>query len=104
MTRVAVVSSDSVNVDGHFGKAERFLIYDLTAAGPEFVAMRASTPLSVDDPDHPFDPERFAKVLSVLHDCEQVFSIKIGDVPAAKLKEQGIEPLIFAGPIADLPR
>ena len=27
--RIAVVSTDGLNVDDHFGKARRFLIYDL---------------------------------------------------------------------------
>jgi predicted Fe-Mo cluster-binding NifX family protein len=28
-TRIAVVSTDRVHVNDHFGKAERFLIYDV---------------------------------------------------------------------------
>ncbi len=97
--RIAAVSTDGKNVDDHFGKATEFLIYDLTEKGPDFVARRQSIPLSVNDPAHPFDPARFGKIVDVIRDCQAVYVTRIGDVPAAELKKQGIEPRIYTGGI-----
>ena len=38
------------------------------------------------------DPDKFKKVSDSLKDCSQVYVVQIGDTPAAKLKEIGIEP------------
>ena len=101
--RIAVVTTDGANVNDHFGKAERFLIYDLNDK-MIFVEERPTVTYSVGDPDHYFDPERFAQVSGLLKDCSKVYVTKIGEVPSAKLKEMGIEPVIYEGSIAKIPR
>lgn len=103
MTRIAVVSIDGIHVDGHFGKADRFLIFDAKDKELIFLETRSSTPLSVDDPDHTFDAERFESVHRVIQDCQKVFVTQIGDTPASKLREQRIEPILFSGPISSIP-
>jgi nitrogen fixation protein NifB len=100
--RIAVVSKDGKTVDEHFGRAERFLVYEVTDTGPVFVEERPTVPLSVGDPDHPFDPDRFAEVVANIADCTQVFCTRIGEVPKAKLEERGIRPVTSEGPIADV--
>ena len=99
--RIAVVSTDGINVNGHFGRAMRFLIYDL-GREMKLVDTRPSETLSVGDPDHAFDPDRFGRVSAHLKDCRRVYATRVGDVPAAKLKELGIEPMIYSGAIADI--
>ncbi|MEW5804121.1 MAG: NifB/NifX family molybdenum-iron cluster-binding protein [bacterium] len=101
--RIAVVSKDGKNVDEHFGQAGRFLIYDFGDT-MTFVEDRQSEPLSVGDPHHSFDEQKFGRILALLKDCTKVYVNKIGQVPAAKLKESGIEPVIYAGAIASIPR
>ncbi len=96
--RIAVVSKDNVNVDDHFGMAEAFLIYDISNE-LEFVEKRTSEKLSVGDPNHPFDADKFNRVYSTIKDCKKVFVTKIGEGPAKKLKELGIEPVVYAGTI-----
>lgn len=100
-TRIAVVSTDGKNVNDHFGKARRFLIYDCDET-LTFIAERQAGPLSVDDPTHPFDADKFGRIAVQLKDCAKVYVTRIGDVPAAKLKELGIKPVIYEGPIAAL--
>ncbi|MBT8763120.1 hypothetical protein KFV02_04160 [Desulfohalobiaceae bacterium Ax17] len=102
-TRIAVVSKDGTNVDEHFGTAKRFLIYDCNDE-MTFVEERPTESLSVGDPDHPFDPERFGRVAAQLKDCVKIYVTKIGETPAAKLKELGIEAVIYEGPITDIPK
>jgi len=99
--RIAVVSTDGANVNDHFGKAERFLIYDCDDK-MIFVEERPVETYSAGDPEHPFDPERFGRVSALLKDCGKIYVTQIGGVPAAKLKELGIEPVIYEGPVADI--
>jgi nitrogen fixation protein NifX len=98
VTRIAAVSTDGLNVDEHFGKADRFLIYDL-GDRMTFVEDRPTKKLSVGDPGHPFDPDRFARIAALLKDCSKVYATQIGTVPAAKLNALGIEPVVYCGAI-----
>jgi nitrogen fixation protein NifX len=98
-TRIAAVSTDGLNVDDHFGKAQRFLIYDFDDQ-LIFVEERCTEMLSVDDPGHAFDADKFNRILSILKDCRKVYITQIGELPAAKLKESGIQPVIYNGAIA----
>ena len=101
--RIAVVSTDGKNVDDHFGKAVRFLIYDLNDK-VAFVEDRPTEKYSVGDPDHDFDPVKFDKVTGVIKDCAKIYITRIGEVPEAELKKIGIEPVIYSGPINNIPR
>ena len=100
-TRIAVVSSDGVAVDEHFGKADHFLIFDVDET-LRLVEKRTIEPLSVGDPNHPFDTQKFDRISSRLKDCSKVYMTRIGETPAAKLKAMNIEPVIYTGAIADI--
>ena len=67
-----------------------------------FVDKRPTKKYSVDDPNHSFDQERFDRVSNLLGDCGRIYVTRIGEVPAAKLKEVGVEPVVYEGPIADI--
>lgn len=101
ITRIAAVSTDGVHIDEHFGKAERFLIYDMEKQ-LSWVEDRAAEPLSIGNPNHPFDPDKFQRIADLLKDCSKVYVTQIGDTPAIKLRAMGIEPVIFHGRIADI--
>jgi nitrogen fixation protein NifX len=100
-TRIAVVSTDGISVDDHFGKANRFLIYDIDDQLTK-VEDRSAKTLSVQDPDHLFDPDKFGRIAALLKDCSKVYITRIGEIPAAKLKELGIEPVVYSGAIMDI--
>ncbi len=99
--RIAIVSTDGANVNNHFGMAKRFLIYDCNDK-ITFVEERQTESLSVGDPDHSFDAEKFGRIASLLKDCSKIYVTQIGEVPASKLEELGIEPVIHEGPIANI--
>jgi nitrogen fixation protein NifX len=98
-TKVAVVSTDGIHVDEHFGKAERFLIYNMDNL-TTLVEERTTEPLSVGDPNHPFDADKFNRIASLLKDCAKVYSTKIGGKPAEELTHLGVEPVVYSGTIA----
>lgn len=99
--RVAVVSTDGIHVDEHFGKAQRFLIYDINDPAT-LVEERPTETLSVGDPNHPFDADRFNRIAALLKDCAKVYSTQIGERPAKELTALGIEPVVYSGTIADI--
>lgn len=99
--RIAAVSKDGIHVDDHFGKADRFLIYDMDDR-MTFVEERATETLSVGDPGHAFDPDKFGRIAALLKDCRKVYVSQIGKVPAAELNALGIEAVVYSGAIADI--
>ena len=103
LKRIAVVSTDSVNVNDHFGMAEAFLIYEIED-GLKFIEKRTSEKLSIGDPNHPFDADKFGRVYEKIKDCSNVYVTKIGEGPAKKLKELGVEPVVYEGAISGIVR
>jgi len=69
--RIAIVSTDGTNVNDHFGMAKRFLIYDCNDE-TTLVEERQTESLSVGDPDHPFDAEKFGRIAALLKDCSKI--------------------------------
>lgn len=98
--RIAVASRDGLQVDEHFGKASRFLLYEVDEDGTRFVEERRCAPLSTGNPDHAFDRQRFRAVTKTLIGCQRVYVVNIGGRPAEELTLLGIEPVCFDGPIA----
>lgn len=102
--KIAIVSTDGISVNDHFGRAKRFLIYEAgDEAGLQKIEERAVVPLSTGDPSHGFDEERFAAVLAALAGCSRVYATRIGDRPRQELEERGIIPVIHAGAINAIP-
>ncbi|MBC2733361.1 MAG: hypothetical protein HF981_03280 [Desulfobacteraceae bacterium] len=101
--RYAIVSTDGVTVNEHFGFATHFLIYNMNDR-MTLVEKRETESLSVGDPDHLFDPDRFARIAARLKDCCRVYVTRIGDTPAGRLRDIGVQPVIYAGAIADISR
>lgn len=100
--KIAVASSDGVNVDQHFGQAKQFLIYKATPTAFKLLDELVVDPYSPGDKDHSFDRDRFTKVTEKLTDCRKIFVTKIGKAPAAELVKMGIELVIYQGPISDI--
>jgi predicted Fe-Mo cluster-binding NifX family protein len=100
--QVAIVSTDGINVDDHFGRAERFLIYEISGNSQALTAIKIAAPLSDGDPDHKFNPDRFSEITAKLTGCERLYCTRIGDRPAAELKRLGIESVIYAGQIKSI--
>lgn len=101
--RVAVASTDGVSVNEHFGKAGKFLIYELLPSGPRFVEERPCEAYSGNDPEqHTFDAEKFKRVAGLLRDCRRVYVTRIGQRPAEELALLDIRPVVGAGPIKQL--
>lgn len=93
--KVAITTTDGVNVNQHFGKAEVFHVYDLEKGNIKILEKRniksycdnkEETPL-----DHEFDKDRFDQVYETIKDCSILYTCKIGDTPLNKLTEKGMK-------------
>jgi predicted Fe-Mo cluster-binding NifX family protein len=86
----------------HFGQADAFYICDLHEWGITFSDLRYTTPYGGGESDHAFRPERFEPIGELLRDCNRVFVRRIGDEPARKLADRGIDAVTFDGDMNQL--
>ena len=97
MIKIAISTSNGTSVDRHFGKADCFYIYKLTDNGLEFLEKRDvdsyCTPENAAQfaQNDAFNTDRFDKVYGVIQDCQILYTQKIGETPARKLREKGME-------------
>jgi predicted Fe-Mo cluster-binding NifX family protein len=97
--RIAVASKSGVEVDQHFGHAERFLIYDFNQGRPQPVGEVQVEKYCSFDPDHPFRHRQFAAIVEALQGCKAVVTAMIGDYPRQELEKAGLAHVAAVGPI-----
>lgn len=96
--KVAFATTDGVHVDEHFGRAERFTIYEFTPEGYRNLGMRVfseSRDITVEGTKGqgmPHDTTVNEKV-ERLSDCGIVYLTSIGGPSAARLANRGIMPV-----------
>ena len=96
--KVAVVSSDGINLDLHFGEANDFIIYELKDGIYKKSDIRAIPPKNI----HPNkeggriggccfrDEEQLEKIAEIISDCEYLLINKIGNHPSRILQRQDV--------------
>lgn len=97
--RIAVASKSGIEVDQHFGHAERFLLFEYSrgttvSAGEVVVEKYCSY-----DPDHPFRHRQFDAIVAALQGCRVVVTAMIGEYPLAELEKAGLKHVTASGPI-----
>ncbi len=97
--QIAIASTDGETINEHFGKAERFFIYDFTDSHLALLKVVTVVPLSTGDPNHAFNQERMMATLAALKGCQRVYCTRIGERPGAELEKAGIELVLGAGQI-----
>ena len=84
--RIAVASKDDIRVDQHFGHAESFLVYDVTADGVTPLGRREIASYAEGEDEDPRQTTR-----RMLADCKVLLVAKIGPNPQEQLAAAGIE-------------
>ncbi len=86
--RLAVASNTSENLDGHFGSAKRFLVYQVSQTEARLIEIR--------DPSGCEDTEDANSARAqMLADCQLLYVQSIGGPAAAKVIRAGIHPVKF---------
>lgn len=88
--RVAVASNTGENLDGHFGSAPRFLIYQVSRDAVRLIDVR-STQMADEAEDKNVARSR------LIDDCQIVYVQSIGGPAAAKVVRAGVHPVKFPG-------
>lgn len=126
---IAITTSNGIDVDTHFGKAERFLIYETDTEQPhllgevraqaycdwttslqtltteQFAATIAGMRECADTPPaHRMMPEKLSAVAQALGDCRVVVTAMIGEAPQQELERLGITVHTVSAPVAEVLR
>lgn len=96
---VAVASKSGVEVDQHFGHAERFLVYDCAAGHPHLLKEVPVEKYCSYDPDHAFRKPQFQAIIDALQGCRAVVTAMIGEYPRQELEKAGLVHVTAEGPI-----
>ena len=91
---IAIASTDGETVNAHFGRADRFLIYDIAPGSRSMMSIRKVEPLSTGERNHSFDQQRIDAVVEAIKDCRMVYCTKIGERPRQELEKYGITAII----------
>jgi len=94
--RVAVASNSGENLDGHFGSAPRFLVYQVGKAAMKLIDVRPT--LIADEAE-----DKNVARSELINDCQIVYVQSIGGPAAAKVVRAGVHPVKIpaAGPARD---
>ncbi len=94
--RVAVASNTAANLDGHFGSAPRFLVYQVGKTAIRLVDVRPT--LIADEAE-----DKNVARSELINDCQLVYVQSIGGPAAAKVVRAGVHPVKIptAGPATD---
>ena len=95
--RVAIASTDNINVDQHFGRAESFLIVDVNEDGTyEEIEQRFVTPVCMGGHHN---QENLQKGARALEDCNFVLAARIGEGATAELADLNIASFEMHGTV-----
>lgn len=86
--RIACASNDGINIDGHFGSCNQFMIYQVSADEVRLIDVRETdipAGLEVDD-KNVFRAE-------LIQDCQVLYIVSVGGPAAAKIVKLGIHPI-----------
>jgi nitrogen fixation protein NifX len=88
--RVAAASSDGKYVNQHFGKTDKFLIFDIKDNKEhEFIELRETAPRCGGDPNLK------EETIELISDCDILLVSQIGPGAQKKLLNKGVRPLIM---------
>jgi len=100
---IAVTSSDGKQVDTHFGKAERFLVYEAGTGEPALLyEVQAPPYCGGAGPGHSLMPDKLAAIAAGLGDCRVVVTAMIGDAPREEMGRLGVDVVTVSGPVAEV--
>lgn len=96
---IAVASRDGLEINQHFGHAERFLIYDVAGTEAKLVDEKKVARYCSLDQDHPMRGHILAAIAEALAGCRAVVCAQIGQAPQMEMERLGLDTFVADGPI-----
>ena len=93
--RIAVSVTDDEKFTQHFGRAQKFLIYEFDGEKTEFIDRRESLKI-------PGEKHQWGKSLKVVDDCDVVICLQIGMTAKPGLKSMGKKVVEDEGPVEEV--
>lgn len=93
--RIAVAVSDDEKFTEHFGRAQKFMIYEFDGEEIELIDKRESKKV-------PGEKHQWGKSLKIVEDCDVVICLQIGITAKPGLKSEGKKVVEDEGPIEDV--
>ena len=90
--KVAVVSSDGKVINQHFGKASRFLIFEVDDGKIRFIEERVSAPVC-GSAENGHSDNSLGRTISLISECKAVLCARIGGGAEEELRKGGITPV-----------
>ncbi|PWB49684.1 MAG: dinitrogenase iron-molybdenum cofactor biosynthesis protein [Candidatus Methanoperedenaceae archaeon] len=87
--RVAIVSSDGKVINQHFGKASRFLIFEVDDGKIQYIEERKNIPVCGSAETGHAD-NALNRTIALISDCQTVLCSRIGGGAEEELKRNGI--------------
>lgn len=100
---IAVTSSDGKHIDTHFGKADRFLVYEVGTGEPALrYEVQAPRYCGGTGPGHGLMPDKLAAIAAGLGDCRVIVTAMIGESPKDEMERLGVEVISVGGPVNEV--
>lgn len=101
--KVAICSTDGQYVNQHFGKADKFMIYEIIGCGMSLVGQRkVMSYCKNQEENHDFNEDNLNRVFNTISDCEYLYTSNIGEKPLKELQERGLKVQVCNCPINEI--
>ena len=97
MSKVAIASTDGVNVNEHFGRAAFFRIYEVDEKSHDFLEIRDAVAACQQKRVH--NQTNFDLTLNLISDCDAIIVSRIGEGAAAYIIRKGFRVFEVCGKI-----
>ncbi|MBP5180787.1 MAG: hypothetical protein J6127_05815 [Clostridiales bacterium] len=97
--RIAVASTDGYTIDKHFGKADKFYIFEvINDEDVNEIEVREAEPVCL---GYGHEKQRMEDALRHLSDCRYIIASRVGDAAAVTAQTIGIETFSIPGDIGE---
>jgi predicted Fe-Mo cluster-binding NifX family protein len=95
----AVASKEGLEIDQHFGHAERFLIYEVSGGIVRLVDEKKVERYCSYDEEHPLRGHLLREIAGALQGCSAIVCARIGPAPWEEMSRLGFEVYCVSGEI-----
>jgi predicted Fe-Mo cluster-binding NifX family protein len=104
--KIAITTTNGLNVDLHFGKANEFHVYRIKDGILIFLGKRNVDAYCISGEDgpvcHEFDEGRFLKIFATISDCRVLYTQQIGKLPEAIFRGMGMDVQVCSCSISSI--
>ena len=97
---IAVATKDGLEINQHFGHAERFLVFSVEGENVMLVDEKKVERYCSYDPEHPLRTHILSAIAEALQGCRAIVCSQVGQAPQEEMSRLGFEVFALEGGIA----